>query len=336
MGVIYKKSDLLTIIIIVYCWLLMANTSVADFNQYEYIFVSNDFRDLGFGGLCFLFRKIGLSILDLKMVLTGFSYVILGLFILKFTYYKSFIASIYLLFFEQLDVVQFRNFIAFSFVILGLYFIYSEGKWKRLKYIICIFVGATIHSMVIFFIILAFFNGAYLSSLRKFVKVGVPIAIVLTIVILLIPFDITNRIESYSRNTSIITKIMVFAIFIINIFIIKYISKTYKLNRTRLLSLPQQNLVFNSSQYILFLNISFIFILPFALNSLDYMRFFRFAGLMNCCYLSNLIALKTYRNQDLFLLFFYGALYLLLVYFMHIETFYNGIIYPLYNDNKYF
>lgn len=314
-------------------WILMANKHVADYDSYRLIFEdTSDFRDWGFGALCLLFNKMGYTVLDLKMVTTAISYIILIWLCNKYIYYKAFAAALYLLFFNQLDVVQFRNFIAISFFLLGLGFLIQDKKYSKVKYLICIIIGSLFHSMVIFYTILLVFNKRLFKSPSKLLSISIPFVLAMSIILLSSPSQLTARIDTYSAGSSLLTKIVVCIIYIINIVSLKYMAVNKNVLRV---GDRQTALLQNDTNAIMYLNYGLLFILPLAVNNLIYMRLFRFVGLVNCFYFLNTIYYKKHKTLYFLLIIIYATIYLIIVYFMHSDAFFDGIMNPLYNQNEY-
>ena len=91
--------------------------------------------------------NLGLSFVEFRVVFSFLALLLIDFLVKKVTSNKCYLFYFfYLCFYVFIDHEQYRNFLSFSIVIYGLsYLLYSEDQFRKVIYIICVFVAASIH-----------------------------------------------------------------------------------------------------------------------------------------------------------------------------------------------
>ncbi len=335
LGIVIRRSKLLTSLLLAFAWVLTWNTTTADHANYESIYRSLDFRDYGYSLLCNIFNILNVDFLTFKLIISAIIYVIIYKFINKYAYYNCLVAALYLLFLSQLDIVQFRNFIAFGIYLLAIPYLLKETSVSKMIYCGIVLLATTVHASMLFYLCFVFVNKKVLTSAKNII-LGSIASLFLFAITFFIGFDLEDRIDQYSQATSSLTKYVMVGMFVLNLIYI-YIYKRRIRNYDQSVALEklsdtQYAYTVNPADIVLFMNIAIFLILPLALNSLNYIRLFRFLSLFNFIYVLNIYRLKPYI-YDWILVIIYGATFLVLVFFMHMMSFTYGIMEPIFYEN---
>jgi len=175
--------------IVAYCivaflmWIIGGwNTDNGDFSNYEGMY-DNDILamtlsttpDYGFFLVLDLFKSMGLSLVQARIVIYFIFITTLSIAILKYCRRPVLALFLYFLVFYFRDVITLRNTVAMIFLLIGILFLISDTcKYRKIKYAICILVASTIHISFLFYFILLFID------LRINVKLYALAAIVLS------------------------------------------------------------------------------------------------------------------------------------------------------------
>ncbi len=332
----YKKSSrILTAVILFFVWILSWNNSLGDFDAYELYYNSDltDFRDIGYYVLTNYLFRFGLSFLQTKLVIMAFSLCILYRFIVKYSVWHTLVASLYLLTFCFYDIEQYRNFFAFSLVLLGLIFLF-DNKYKaysKIIFAICVLVGFTIHASVIVFLMFLIIDKNTFKSLKNFVlRLFLPSLIAVYFMSKSISM-VSERVEYYENAISQFSKIMVVAMYVLNaIYIYTNSRKKPSFSNTFI-----EGFVNDENSTMPVANVLFFITLPFVFQSLNYLRLFKYLCVINVVYLSNLLfdtdCLRI-SHRKVAVLSIYAFFVLGIFYFMH-PSFFDKVLQPLLFNN---
>lgn len=328
LGFTIRRSRGLTLLIFLFAWVLIGwNYDNSDYIAYQNFYIHNsDFMGLmepGYLLLCNLFNSLGFDYASFRIITSGLVICIYLYIILKYARYDCCVAACYLAFLLILDVTQIRNFIAFSFVFLGFSILIYEHKNVKLKYIIFVILASLIHISSIFYLL-------FLNIRRK--KYNITWFILLFIVELLIIKGlptllggyISDKFQNYSHDTSLLTISLASLIQLLNVYYIYIIGKSEK---TLHIGSEYAETFYN-------LNLLLLFMIPFYLDTLTYMRIFRNVSILNFIYITNALSIQK-KNVPLktMVFFMYASYFLLLVSFMH--NFENVFI-PVFEYNNFF
>lgn len=149
-------------LLFIFAWIMFGlNYSNADYSNYEIAYYDimacgkdNGYFEVGFFLLVKIFTLLGLSY-------QGFLVIISAICLIIFTKALSYLTdnillsfSCYLVYPFVFDIVQYRNFLAFSLVLYGIhYLIDSKSKVSKniIKYMFCVAIGCLIHQSAIIY-----------------------------------------------------------------------------------------------------------------------------------------------------------------------------------------
>lgn len=337
LGLVFKRNNVVTVLIFVFVWLFSWNDQIADFVAYRDFFLYDDaeFRDYGYYVLNEIFRWMGVDFLQFKLILMAFALGVTCFFILQHSYYPSFIASMYLGFSCYFDIAQYRNFVAFSFVLLGVHFL-LQGQSIRDKmfFVLFVFLGASVHASVLFFLVFVLIDKTNFESLQNFLK-----KICLPLLCILFMFfsysgGIIYRVEYYKAQISVLSIVMLVVMYVVNVLYVWVYDRRVPIMFCGKISL----LSCNVNRFILWANILFLSTFPMAAQNLNNLRLFKYMSLLNIIFISNRNA-RSEENvfsliQDFFIIL-YCACILGMYYFMH-PSFKDMVMEPLFLKNILF
>ena len=173
-----KKINLKNIKFVIFfaiTWILFAfNTDNADYQNY-----ANAFKNVGYGlennyfetGFLFLTRLailVGLNYPAFLAMIATISLLLVASSVFYLTNNRSFVWLLYTIYPFVFDVVQYRNFLAFSIVFFALRFLVDENKKSLLKFVLLVIIATTIHSSsIIYFAFLL----VKVKSNKKFISI---------------------------------------------------------------------------------------------------------------------------------------------------------------------
>lgn len=343
LGIIIRRSKVVTFLIFAFIWILMWCDTLPDYYNYDIGYNTSTSRDLGYGLLCTVFSKFGIDYLTFKLIISIFALYSYYRFITKYAYYNCLVAALYLLFLSQLDIEQFRNFLAFSVFLYAVPFLFYDDAKSKFRYILIVFLSASIHMSMVFYLVFVFINKTNLRSLRKMGSTIIIVGIISAILLSFVNVNEADRMEMYSQTTSSLTKFMVLLMFGINYLIVRFYYKrekneNNKSSRNYICRLDRNQLLFvnNKPNAILYISVAIFFIIPLVFGSLNFLRLYRFLAVLYFIYISNIIRGKAYLYDPL-LLFIYASSFIAVVLSMHGDAFlfrvlpaifYNNLLFP--------
>lgn len=293
-----KNSKHITFAIFVIAWVLFAfNYENPDYDNYVTRFenisttwlgvVDQGISDVGFGLIMRWIYVLGAQdYYQFKFIVSAISLLCYFYFSSKSLRYSAFWAFLYLAFYLTLDIIQFRNFVAFS-VILALFPLLEKDTFKsNILYLIGVLIASTIHFSMAFFLIM----GLRLIKKKRTKIVLIVISLIVIFILRTTLFNSLqetsyyNKVDNYTR-TSILGALVTTSLFAANYLLVHHFYlQSLKVNKVngsqgqRILS--DMSLANNIALYLLIL-IPFIFI-----NTMP-SRILRFASIIEIGYLLN-------------------------------------------------
>lgn len=162
-----------TLDIINYYVTFNSSIEVAYSETYEkgYLFLEKTFKRIGFSYIEFRYF--------LLLIIFSFYFKLFSFFKVR----KSYLLFFYLFFSLFIDSVQFRNFFAFSFVLLGIRYLFEGSKKGVFTYVFCVVIASSIHISMFVYIVFAILG---FRNYKNYVKVIVKGSIVLCVFIFLL------------------------------------------------------------------------------------------------------------------------------------------------------
>lgn len=162
-----KQTYLMIALLGAIMWILGGwNTDNGDFSNYEEMY-TNDFLmmtlsstpDYGFFLILELFKNIGFTLIQFRIVIYLVFILLLIYTTLKFCRRPLLVFFIYFLISFFRDVITLRNTVAMIFLIIGIMFLMSEKmKYKKFKFSVCILLSSSIHISFLFYFVLLFYD----------------------------------------------------------------------------------------------------------------------------------------------------------------------------------
>ena len=223
-----KSSKLFLLILVAVAWIVFGfNTSNADYANYEasYNYTAksgelDNYFEVGFRLLFYISARLGLSYQAFLIVISILTLALFIVAIRKLTKNVVPVFLFYLVYPFLFDIVQYRNFLAFAFVLYGLhYLLYKKPNLGTIfKFIAFVAIGSLFHSSMIVYI---FFLIILIKNQKIFLFVVS--LIFCSILILILNKDLLvavlnilqlSRFVRYEFDGSISTFIQYFAVYI--------------------------------------------------------------------------------------------------------------------------
>ncbi|WP_281164544.1 EpsG family protein [Liquorilactobacillus sicerae] len=285
-GFLLKKPKIIFFVDTIFLSILTSSsTNVPDFLSYYSIYynIKKDFyyeTGSGWYYLCLMGRSLGIGYAQFKGILVFISLVLIYVTLLYF--YKkdnNFIWSLYLLYPALIDCIQIRFFIAAAIGIFAIIFLSKDNLKGYLMFIVLIAFAGTIHSSVLFFILLLFVNIVdKLSKSKLFIIILVVVSATIyfstigeKILESAISIFANMRQQSYlvSNNNMSTIEFMVYFIIIISFVLF---SMYMKLNFFKLNPNMYSKKLDRLFSIIFFFNIMTLLLLPMLKFSSDFIR----------------------------------------------------------------
>jgi hypothetical protein len=122
-GVFFQRSKILALVIFFFVWTLAWTTTLPDYFNYKYGFEHETFNDVGYQFVSSIFLDSHIPFFNFMLTFIGAGIAILAWFVIKFAKRCSLVASLYLWTTARYDIVQYRNFAAFTIILIGVYFL---------------------------------------------------------------------------------------------------------------------------------------------------------------------------------------------------------------------
>lgn len=336
-GLFWQKSKFLSALIFFFCWSLAWCKDLPDYDVYNYTYQQGKMGDIGYDLIANLFLNIGCDYFQFRLFYMGLGLLIFCWFIIKFANRCSLVSSLYLYSMFLLDVVQYRNFVAFAIILIGIYVLikYKSPK-NNLLYAVIVCIAGTFHITVLFYLIFIFSK----ETIKK-ISLPVLISVGITCILIINYFFVTRlqeKFDAYNYGVSNLTRSLLFILFIGNLIFVKIWSRkqTQKLNvGNKQLTQLQQFFVSKRNQYVLYFNYALILILPGAFMSLSALRLYRYMGVINYAYIADKFNQDKYNIFNTIILLFYATAFLGLMYLMH-STQMNYILNSVFNQNLFY
>lgn len=284
---IAPKSKIVAMILFIFSFLLMAlNTENPDSAGYmnEYDLAKYDFDQLikleiSHFYLMKICNQLGFTFYQYKMVVAAVVYILLFSGITKHSKYPAFVAAIYLIAYLPLDVIQYRNILAFAIVFWGVTkFLIKEGKFNVLLYLLTVVLATTFHFSCIFYAILVFARKGF--TLRLFVIIMTASVFLSLSVFELFETYIDITLKNISNYEGSVRPISVIFYGILSIISCLFLLKIYK---TKTYSAD----VLLSSKFIFLSNVLLLVLIPILFYDTTILRLVKFWHLLTIIFLAN-------------------------------------------------
>lgn len=329
-GVCFPKARVLFYIEFVLAWFLIAgNYDNADYANYlhRYDMGKEVLLDAGFSVLCYFFDTLGFDYQGFKSILSLLCLLLVFRTIKKVSLRPAFIGSLFLLFPFILDVIQFRNFVAYSIVFAGIPYLYETGIKNAIKYVIIVIIATSIHFSAIFYLL-------FLLSKIRLKSWHIALGILMVFVAkeffkaFFSDYLDTDKLEFFDSPSKLGALFGSFVI-IMNCIIIYYV---YKSKKKCMITSNKDffTMRFNAGNMWLLCNVLLVFIIPFLLDNGNYYRIFRNIIILNMAYIDNATYLR--KNKRILIIAGYYLYFVVSNYFM--GDYYEVVFKPVFTFNS--
>jgi hypothetical protein len=333
LGILFQRSKLLAVIIFFYIWTLAWNTTLPDFGNYQIAYFHETSKDVGYKFVSAQFLNFQVPFFYFMLSFVGAGMCLLAWFVMKFAQRCSLVAALYLWTTARYDIVQYRNFVAFSVILVGIYFLIAyKNKISKIVFSILSFVAASVHVTTIFYWIFVVANKKFLKKVSK-VWLVFSVIVVGCLVNYYFADILESKFESYNVGVSILTRSLLIILFISNLFFIRYVNK--RKNSARLTTVQTKYMDVHVD-FVVLANTFLLILLPAAFLSLNAMRIFRYMAIINFIFISNKFSNRPSGIVgNTIVSVMYAAIYAFICYVMHIEEF-QHIIDAISNENLFY
>ncbi len=334
---VVQRSKWLTVFVYFFSWTLMWTKYRADYRAYEAIYYSSfEFRDLGYQLMCAAGRAMGLTFFEFFMVIGFIALFLYCIFTVRYVHKNSLVAGLWMMCVLMFDIVQIRNFLAFSVLLNFIPLLFRPTRNRLILYCVGVAIASTIHLTIGFYLIFIFMNTEWFN-VKNFRKILFPLVIV--VVGIMIGFELyaekaETMMSLYNRRTSDITKWVTALLLIGNaVFISLWRYKKQELKLTE----REEAFTYSPGHIVTLMNVSLILLYPIALQSLTVMRLYKYMSIINFGYIAN--HMSSYTNWKLvpqtLLLSLYALSYLALMVMIHHSQFIGGVAKPIFLTNSF-
>jgi hypothetical protein len=330
---LYKKdSKLYYFLFCIYIWILFGwNNSNADLKMYENNYENISLNNLHFikyeGGydfLMFCFKKIGLTFLAFRVIISGIIMTLFLRFVNFFSKDKNLFIVCFFYFFFPLQYVIFRNFIAFVIVLIGLEMILNDKKYSKAKFIFFVLLASTIHISSLFYLIFLVAFKKDQLNIKKMISIVIGLLLFVIFIdkyIYLFISAIHNQ-KAIFYKPSLILFLSYSAIQFVNLFVVKYFLYLDQESKTKE-ELTKLELI------ILNINIAMLLLIPIYYEVSGFIRILLNFSVVNTLFIANAAFIK---GKEVFpkLLFFMYLLFWFIAFIFFVR---QDTIIPLFKNN---
>lgn len=181
LGMFFKRSKIVSFLLLIYIWTLIGlNTYTPDYSEYERIYnnagniVTN--TEIGFIYVCMLFRNLGFSYQEFRMI-WGMIYIILAAnFTTKNTKNPNYVYSLLLISPVLMDASGIRAGVAYMLAMNFSLLLRWPRKRNSIFFVLGIILCSTIHGSAIFYVIFLLVDKAL--NTRKILFIGILISVI--------------------------------------------------------------------------------------------------------------------------------------------------------------
>lgn len=336
--ILFQKSKLVTCLTFVFIWTLSWTSNQPDYANYQIMFLDETSSDIGYAWISRISKNIGLDYYSFRLLFLAVGWIIYAWFIIRFSKRCALVSAIYLWTMSLFDMVQNRNFVAFSICLIGISMLFeNQSLRKQIHFFVSILIASSIHITCAFFLIFLVLNKNTLSKLSKF-QICLFSVICAAILIIFFSKEISTKVDNYDTGVSTLTKGLLLLLFIFNIAYINYVKHLIP-NKFAIQNLSswQKSYSVDNKNTMWMYNIALCLLLPASFMSLSALRIFRYSGIMNICYSINRVNTKLLSLNLILtiILIIYSCSYLLVSYLMH-KTSFLLILYPPFYSNDFY
>lgn len=316
----------------------LLNTDAADFESvYQPIYRNPDlYRGViepGWLYLCIAGRSIGMSYSLFAAVLSGLSSALLLFVVWRTTDNPSFFASLYLMYPGLISLVQLRQFVASSVVVLAIYVLSRNGRKSLVLFVLIVLVAVSLHRTALILAILPVIQIYITAERMERTLLGV-MAIGAATVMVVDAQTVASHLFGESRTTlylgvstytsegSGILGGASNAILIMLVWML--VSSGCSVGSTS----DKSDSVDQFRRYVHFSNVITMTLIPFVFVSTDFMRFERYAFILSMIDSSRRVS-PAWRERSVMVMFASIAIAILFAYFLILWNNYNTVVVPL-------
>lgn len=349
-----KKQNSIFILIstaIIMLLLWVGNTEGPDIANYEmtYSRVSFVLKEKGsyqfiYYSVMWLLNSLGMTFYEYRFIITLVGLIILFICIRKFNTNIHLVIFMYLLTEFFLDGIQIRNFLAMSFLIIGIVILVERKKFWRLWYTFIIIVASLIHISFFVYLIFLFIPSSNYNK-GKLIKVHGIVGLLLTLFILsfgrqlldvlisLLIYVDARKVESYTQVSSNFGAIIPITLQLLGIFVSRHVYR----NLSRLKqNKPNDKKIekdCNVTKTFFWINLLSCYLIPFSIIEITFYRLIRNIVLINFITLG--IGKKYFKesNNILLIIIIYIIAWITTEFFILNDL--EKIVLPFFTSNRY-
>lgn len=330
------RKKLIFVALWIAAWILFGfNTSNGDYANYENAYnnfaigINDNYFEKGFALIIQLFVWLKFSYPAFLIVISAITLFIFTKSLNYLTNNRALTFLCFIIYPFAFDIVQYRNFLAFSIVLYGLHFLLKEKVAKEdiICYILAVLIASSIHSSMLIYMAFLF---VLIGKIKQVAILFLTLFICVFIVIVkgLIPYNILtalglDKFIRYDIDGSYSTFIQYFCVYAF--WMALSLFKYYKVDRTKkLLTVNEQTTVATKTLKLLFIC---IFFLPFILMNGTSARFIRNTYVIFYSFLLTRNGKKTNKKNLWYFIIFVALL--LTILFIFYEQLMSGLYYEI-------
>lgn len=358
LGLIKKNSKTLALLLIAVMWALYGwNTGVADYINYLWRFngiLDNTIEfntEYGFSLFSSLVSSLGFDYTFFRIIYSLIGLTLISSTIFRYTYNVSFVLALYFIYPFLFDVAQMRNFMAMAIFTFAFRYLVEDKKYNTLKYIICICIACTFHTVAIFYFIFIFAKYLSKNTLLIMMFVLVPIGCLLSYTDLILSivskFTARGKIIHWFDNRAKLGILLMWGLLLLNVAIVHLVCNKIVVSDYSNYSQEQMDyksrcvdpkIVGNFSEVLIKINILTLFVMVLLIFNQEFVRIYR--NLLPFYYIS----LAIYQQQKttnikekyLFLLLNIGYVLFLAIYYIYTTDAFYTVFMGVFENNQLF
>lgn len=164
-------TDILFNFLFLFIWLIIGfNTDNVDYStgySEKYYDLSQNYFEIGFRSLNILGRALGMSFFQFRLVIMTIMLLLLRNSIKSYSESPVYVAFLYMIYPCLLQSVQIRNALASAIILYALRFLDEEKEHGCFKYVLLVLLGASIHKIVLIYLVLVFTKQIKIPNILK-------------------------------------------------------------------------------------------------------------------------------------------------------------------------
>lgn len=297
--------------------------------------------EIGFKFLILICNSCNLSFMQFRILISCLGYLLIFSTIEKYSSYPNLVLLLYMIYPFINDIIQIRNFFAYSIVLFSIRYLIENKKNNIYKFLLCIFLASAFHISSVFYFTLVFVKLFNNRQIIKNARIFVPLLVLLSytpIIPLLVKLIFkSDKIYKYFLRRTTWGLLIVFGLLFLIYFIQLQMNNTcqkYILDVNNSKKIKSDIIIIKRNYYeiLLKMNSLLLFTAPLLVYNFNYIRLYRNILVLNYIIYIDAIMYNKSKNK------YYDYLILIIVQMLILFMLFYGLHYdeqiiPVLSDN---